>query len=300
MIIVPQSVTITNHSHLLPGDMENINNQWNNHAFEQDLALFTDCGGEDSEQSNALDMSNWGDADASQDMGGHNDDNGDTSTEDTLVIDPANEFVCEDKAFIDHLFPDEPAVLQYNSDDGEGDAFSSNTEETAPSPVMADHFSVWGMKGSVVKESSVVKTPVVKTPGVKTPGVVKTHTTKPVREKYVIKCPVKKALVMKKNREAAQASRDLSKANGIRDKEELDSLRIVVEELRAWKKSALATLRGGDNEEAACLLLEEVVDPQRIKIKQLGAVNKIKLAHLYENDKEEAFLLAMKEEIDGF
>jgi hypothetical protein len=208
------------------------NTQWDDHAFQQDLALFTDGGGEDREQSNALDMSNWGDADASQDMGGHNDDNGDTSTEDTMVIDPANEFVGEDKAFIDHLFPDEPAVLQYNSDDGEGDAFSSNTEETAPvddSQAMADHFSVKGPKG---------------------PGVVKKHTTKPVREKYVIKCPIKKALVMKKNREAAQTSRDLSKANGIRVKEELDLMRITVAEAETFRNVTLTYLRENDLEEA--------------------------------------------------
>ena len=207
------------------------NTQWDDHAFQQDLALFTDGGGEDREQSNALDMSNWGDADASQDMGGHNDDTGDTSTEDTMVIDPANEFVGEDKAFIDHLFPDEPAVLQYNSDDGEGDAFSSNTEETAPSQAMADHFSVKGPKG---------------------PGVVKKHTTKPVREKYVIKCPIKKALVMKKNREAAQTSRDFIKARDIALNTEVAFLRARCDKLSAFKTGALAYIH--DNNEKADLL----------------------------------------------
>ena len=263
----------------------NINTQWDDHAFQQDMALFTDGGGEDREESNAgLDMSNWGDADASQDMGGHNDDNGDTSTEDTMVIDPANEFVNEDKAFIDHLFSDEPAVLQYNSDE-EGDAFESNTEETAPSQAMAEHLSVWGMK-----ESSVVKTPVVKTP-----GVVKTHTTKPVREKYVIKCPIKKAFVMKKNREAAQASRDLSKANGIRAKEELDSLRIVVEKLRTFQKITLAYLRKNDKKEAIFLELKEELDLLPIEVEELRAFKKDTLAYLRENDKEEALFLALKE-----
>ena len=212
-----------------------MNTQWDDHAYQQDMVLCMDDIGEDREQSDAgpVDMSNWGDADASQDMGGCNDENGNTSSDpgvvtDTMVIDPANKFVDEDKAFIDRLFFDEPTVMQSKGDDGEGDAFASNTE-TAPVD-----------DGSEAVESHIVQGP----------GVVKTHTTKPTRAKYVIKCPIKKALVMKKNREAAQTSRDLSKANGIRVKEELDLLRITVAEAVTFQNVTLAYLRENDQEEA--------------------------------------------------
>jgi hypothetical protein len=206
-----------------------MNAQWDD-AYQQDMALFMDDIGEDREQSDAgpADMSNWGDADASQDTGGYNDENGNTS--DTMVIDPANKFVDEDKAFIDRLFFDEPTVMQSKGDDGEGDAFASNTE-TAPVD-----------DGSEAMESHIVQGP----------GVVKTHTTKPTRAKYVIKCPIKRALVMKKNREAAQTSRDLIKARDIALNTEVAFLRVTCDKLSAFKTGALAYIR--DNNEKADLL----------------------------------------------
>ena len=239
-----------------------MNAQWDERAhYEQDMALFSIGIEADREQFNPglINISNWRDADASQDMKFSNDENGDTSSDitgvaaDTVMIDTANTFVDEDQAAINRIFFDESTVLQYNGDHGGDDAFASNTETTQEevdaSQVM-DNFRDFAR--------GVKKTGVVKGPVAKGPGVVKTQTTKPLRKKYEIKDPVKKALVMKINRENAQKSRDLAKASDIRLKEELDLLRIEVAELRAFKNDAHSYLRENAKEDGLFLALNQL------------------------------------------
>jgi hypothetical protein len=79
-------------------------------------------------------------------------------------------------------------------------------------------------------------------------------------------------------------------------KEELDTLRIVVEKLRTFQKITLAYLRKNDNKEAIFLELKEELDLLPIEVEELRVDKKNK----HENDKEEALFLALKEEIDGF